>query len=82
MNWYKEALFADLPSLKCKNVVGFLEANGFVFRRQKSSHMIFSHPDGRTAVIACHGKEYQKKQLPKLLRQVNMDIDQFKTYFQ
>jgi predicted RNA binding protein YcfA (HicA-like mRNA interferase family) len=42
---------AKLPLLKAKYIAKILQKLGFEFKRQKGSHMIFSHPDGRTTII-------------------------------
>ena len=47
-----------LPLMKAKEIVKVLEKLGFGFKRQKGSHMFFSHPDGRTTVIPNPPTEY------------------------
>lgn len=47
-----------LPLLKAKDIAKILEKLGFEFKRQKGSHMFFSHADGRTTVIPNHPTEY------------------------
>lgn len=44
--------------MKAKDVAKILEKLGFEFKRQKGSHMFFSHPDGRTTVIPNHPSEH------------------------
>tara|TARA_Y100000310_G_scaffold345406_1_gene464623 strand:- start:14315 stop:14545 length:231 start_codon:yes stop_codon:yes gene_type:complete len=46
-----------LPFLTAKQVSRILEKIGFILKRQKGSHMFFSHPDGRTTVIPNHPNE-------------------------
>ena len=48
---------SKLPLLTAKEVVKVLLKLGFVFKRQKGSHMFFEHPDGRTTVIPNHPSE-------------------------
>lgn len=46
-----------LPLMKAKDIAKVLERLGFVFKRQKGSHMFFGHPDGRTTIIPNHPLE-------------------------
>ena len=46
-----------VPLLTAREVAKILERLGFVFKRQKGSHMFFEHPDGRTTVIPNHPSE-------------------------
>ncbi|MBT4538777.1 addiction module toxin, HicA family [Candidatus Woesearchaeota archaeon] len=43
-----------LPLLKAKKIIKVLQKLGFELKRQKGSHMFFSHGDGRTTVIPNH----------------------------
>ena len=40
-----------LPRINAKELIKVVEKLGFVFERQRGSHMIFKHPDGRMTVI-------------------------------
>lgn len=46
-----------VPLLTAREVAKILEKLGFVFKRQKGSHMFFEHSDGRTTVIPNHPSE-------------------------
>ena len=46
-----------LPLMKAKDIAKVLGKLGFEFKRQKGSHMVFCHPDGRTAIIPNHPTE-------------------------
>ena len=48
---------SKVPLLTAREVAKILERLGFVFKRQKVSHMFFEHPDGRTTVIPNHPSE-------------------------
>ena len=48
---------SKVPLLTAREVAKILEKLGFVFKRQKGSHMFFEHPDGRTTVILNHPSE-------------------------
>lgn len=43
-----------LPSLTAREVIKLAEAQGFFKVRQKGSHVIYSHTDGRRTVIPIH----------------------------
>lgn len=59
-----------LPLIKAKEVAKILEKLGFVFKRQKGSHMFFEHPDGRTTVIPNHPTEdLDRGLLNKIIKQ-------------
>ncbi len=47
-----------LPLIKAKELAKIIEKLGFIFKRQKGSHMFFGHPDGRTTVIPNHPTEH------------------------
>jgi len=49
---------SKVPLLTAREVAKILERLGFVFKRQKGSHMFFGHPDGRTTVIPNHPTEH------------------------
>ena len=70
---------SKLPLLKAKEVIKILYKLGFVFRRQKGSHMFFEHPDGRTTVIPNHPSEQiDRGLLNKIIKHdLQMDPDDF-----
>ena len=43
-----------LPHLTSREVVQLVEAQGFQFDRQKGSHAVYRHPDGRRVTIPIH----------------------------
>ena len=43
-----------LPQLTSREVVQLVEAQGFQFDRQKGSHAVYRHPDGRRVTIPVH----------------------------
>jgi predicted RNA binding protein YcfA (HicA-like mRNA interferase family) len=60
---------SKLPLLKAKEVAKILEKLGFLFKRQKGSHMFFEHPDGRTTVIPNHpGEDIDRGLLNKIVK--------------
>lgn len=48
---------SNLPTLKAKKLIKFLEKLGFILIRQKGSHCFYRHPDGRSTVIPMHPGE-------------------------
>ena len=70
---------SKLPLLKAKEVIKILYKVGFIFRRQKGSHMFFEHPDGRTTVIPNHPSEQiDRGLLNKIVKHdLQMDPDDF-----
>jgi len=48
---------SKVPLLTAREVAKILERLGFVFKRQKGSHMFFEHPNGRTTIIPNHPSE-------------------------
>lgn len=43
-----------LPVLQDKDLVKIIEKLGFIFRRQKGSHRVFKHSDGRRVIVPMH----------------------------
>ncbi|NLV44230.1 MAG: type II toxin-antitoxin system HicA family toxin [Candidatus Hydrogenedentes bacterium] len=43
-----------LPHLTSREVVRLVESKGFSFDRQKGSHAVYRHPDGRRVTIPMH----------------------------
>ena len=70
---------SKLPLLKAKEVIKILYELGFIFRRQKGSHMFFEHPDGRTTVIPNHPSEQiDRGLLNKIIKQdLQLDPEDF-----
>lgn len=48
---------SQLPTLKTKQIIKFIEKLGFKLVRQKGSHCFYRHPDSRTTVIPVHPRE-------------------------
>jgi len=59
-----------LPALKPRQVIRFLEQNGFVLDHTSGSHFIFYHPTSRRrAVVPNHNRDMPKGTLLSLLRE-------------
>lgn len=60
---------AEFPLMTAKELVKVLVVLGFVLRRQKGSHMFFSHPDGKTTIIPNHpGEKIDRGLLNKIVK--------------
>ncbi|HTQ87247.1 MAG TPA: type II toxin-antitoxin system HicA family toxin [Candidatus Solibacter sp.] len=59
-----------LPAIKPREVVRFLESEGFVLDHTTGSHLVFYHPTSkRRAVVAQHNREIPRGTLLSLLRE-------------
>ncbi len=59
-----------LPAIKPRQVIRFLEQNGFVLDHTSGSHFIFYHPiTRRRAVVPSHNRDLPKGTLISLLRE-------------
>ena len=68
-----------LPPIKAINLVKILERQGFRRIRQKGSHLILKHVDGRETVIPMHrGEEIGRGLLRKILREINLTVNGYK----
>ena len=57
--------------IRIAELVGMLEASGFVHKRTKGSHRSFKHPDVPLVLtVQPHGKETVQKQVKQLLEVV------------
>ncbi len=66
-----------LPQVKYHVVENILMKKGFSKRSTKSSHMVFTHPDGRRTVVSAHNKTLPKGTLHAILRQADISLDEF-----
>lgn len=62
----------QLPSLTAKNLIKIIRRCGFYFVRQKGSHQIWKHGDGRWTTIPIHPGENIGR---GLLRKILNDLD-------
>ena len=61
---------AKLPTVKPRQVIRFLEQNGYVLDHTSGSHYIFYHPASRRrAVVPSHNRDLPKGTLMSLLRE-------------
>ena len=67
-----------LPLLSSKEIIKFLEKEGFVAKRQKGSHVLFEHADGRTTVIPVHSnKDIGRGLLKAILDEISLTREDF-----
>ena len=61
---------AKIPALKPRQIIRFLEHNGFALDHTSGSHFIFYHPTSRRrAVVPSHNRDLPKGTLMSLLRE-------------
>jgi len=61
-----------LPVLSWQQVVKALERVGFVFDRQKGSHMVYYHPETNRTVVVPRHREVRAGTLREVLREANL----------
>lgn len=67
-----------LPILTWQQVTTALKRAGFVFDRQKGSHMVYYHPEtNRTVVIPRH-REIKAGTFREILRESNLTREEFR----
>lgn len=70
-----------LKPLKPEKIIGALQKLGFVLIRQSGSHAVYRHHDGRWTTVPIHkGKDVSKGVLHKILKDVGLDMEEFKKY--
>ena len=66
-----------LPAVKPREVIRFLERNGFVLDHVSGSHFIYYHPvSRRRAVVPRHTRDLPKGTLISLLREAGFTRDE------
>ncbi|HTZ97944.1 MAG TPA: type II toxin-antitoxin system HicA family toxin [Terriglobales bacterium] len=61
---------AKLPAVRPREIIRFLEQNGFVLDHASGSHYIYYHPiSKRRAVVPQHNRDMPKGTLVSLLRE-------------
>jgi len=67
-----------LPIISPKELCRFLEKMDFVLIRQRGSHRLYRHPDGRQTVVPVHpGKDIRRKLLRAILKEIGMEREEF-----
>ena len=71
-----------LPSIKPRQLIRFLESNGFVLDHTSGSHMVFYCAASRLrAVVPRHNRDIPKGTLLALLREAGFSRDEIIAYF-
>ncbi len=66
------------PAFEGKEVVEILKRYGFVVERQRGSHVILKHDDGRATVVPVHaGETIGPGLFVKILRDVDLTREDF-----
>jgi predicted RNA binding protein YcfA (HicA-like mRNA interferase family) len=66
-----------LPAIKPRQVIRFLEQNGFVLDHTSGSHFIFYHPiTRRRAVVPSHNRDLPNGTLMSLLREAGFNREE------
>ncbi|MBI2171625.1 MAG: type II toxin-antitoxin system HicA family toxin [Chloroflexi bacterium] len=69
-----------LPVLTSDRIIAALQKAGFGVIRQRRSHVVLRHADGRTTVVPQHrGRTIGKGLLSKVLKDVQMTREQFRS---
>lgn len=64
-----------LPAIRPKKILSILLKLGFIIRRQRGSHTVIKHPDGRMTVIPMHNKDLDPGTLHAILQDVKLDVE-------
>lgn len=63
-----------LPALTARQIISHLGQHGFLLIRQKGSHTVYRHPDGRWTTVPIHpGKTLGRGLLRKILKDADID---------
>lgn len=69
---------SKLPIIDAQTMEKLLFKLGFVKVRQKGSHAIYRHPDGRTTTIPHHpGRDLARPLIREILREIELSPEQF-----
>jgi predicted RNA binding protein YcfA (HicA-like mRNA interferase family) len=72
-----------LPAVKPREVIRFLERNGFVLDHASGSHFIYYHPlSKRRAVVPKHNHDVPKGTLASLLREAGFSREDLIDFLQ
>ena len=66
-----------LPQVKPGEIEKVLLKKGFSPRTTKSSHVVFTHPNGKRTVVPAHNRPVSTGTLRAILRQTNISVEEF-----
>ena len=68
----------NLSPIPAKRVIKLLNKIGFEVVRQRGSHVILKHPDGRVTVVPVHsGEDIGRGLLSKIIKDTRITREQF-----
>ncbi|HJZ13816.1 MAG TPA: type II toxin-antitoxin system HicA family toxin [Acidobacteriota bacterium] len=69
-----------LPRINARKLIRALKKLGFVEHAERgTSHLVFSHLDGRRTIVSRHGaKDIKKGTLAGILRDINISPEEFR----
>jgi predicted RNA binding protein YcfA (HicA-like mRNA interferase family) len=68
----------NLRPIPARKVIKLLNKIGFEVVRQRGSHLILKHPDGRLTVVPVHsGEDIGRGLLSKIIRDIRMTREEF-----
>ena len=68
-----------LPLVTARVVIKVIERKGFIFKRQRGSHKVYKHPDGRRTTVIEHGSEpLDRSVLRRIIRDADITIEDLK----
>lgn len=69
---------SKLSPAKSQDIIRVLEKLGFSNIRQRGSHAVFHHPDGKWTTVPIHkGKEVAKGTLSKILKDAGITYEEY-----
>jgi predicted RNA binding protein YcfA (HicA-like mRNA interferase family) len=69
-----------LPRLTPRKLVAALRRLGFFVDRQRGSHAILRHPDGRMTVVPLHAKDMPTGTLGGILHDIDVSSEELKKH--
>jgi predicted RNA binding protein YcfA (HicA-like mRNA interferase family) len=68
----------NLRPIPARKVIKLLNKIGFEVVRQRGSHVILKHPDGRLTIVPVHsGEDIGRGLLSKIIRDIRMTREEF-----
>ena len=68
----------SLRPVPAKRIIKLLSKIGFEVVRQRGSHVILKHPDGRVTVVPVHsGEDIERGLLSRIIKDTGMAREQF-----
>jgi predicted RNA binding protein YcfA (HicA-like mRNA interferase family) len=67
-----------MPMLSWREVEAVLKRAGFLFDRQKGSHIVYYHPQTNRTVVLPKNQEIKRGTFREILREMNISEDEFR----